>query len=102
MSLDIGIEAIRVALEQPRPGFSAQNMMAPHPRAPTAAEGKVRDGSVLLLLYPHNARMHTVLTQRSAQLRNHQGQISLPGGRSEPGESSEETALRETEGELGL
>ncbi len=43
-----------------------------------------------------------VLTQRAARLRKHAGQWALPGGRMEPGETPEETALRELEEEVGL
>ncbi|HRE18043.1 MAG TPA: CoA pyrophosphatase [Rhodocyclaceae bacterium] len=47
---------------------------------------------------------HTVLlTQRTAHLRDHPGQISFPGGRVEAQDGSPlETALRETEEEIGL
>jgi 8-oxo-dGTP pyrophosphatase MutT (NUDIX family) len=47
---------------------------------------------------------HTVLlTQRTAHLRDHAGQISFPGGRvEESDQSSLHTALRETEEEIGL
>jgi 8-oxo-dGTP pyrophosphatase MutT (NUDIX family) len=43
-----------------------------------------------------------LLTRRSAELRAHGGQWALPGGRCDPGETFEETALRELEEELGL
>lgn len=43
-----------------------------------------------------------ILTQRSTRLRKHSGQWALPGGRMDPGESPEETALRELEEEVGL
>jgi 8-oxo-dGTP pyrophosphatase MutT (NUDIX family) len=43
-----------------------------------------------------------LLTRRTAQLRAHAGQWALPGGRCDPGESFEQTALRELEEELGL
>ena len=44
-----------------------------------------------------------LLTQRTAHLREHPGQISFPGGRVEPEDSSPaHTALRETEEEIGL
>lgn len=43
-----------------------------------------------------------ILTQRSARLRKHSGQWALPGGRMDPGESPEESALRELEEEVGL
>lgn len=44
-----------------------------------------------------------LLTQRTAHLRDHAGQISFPGGRVEASDqSSLHTALRETEEEIGL
>ncbi len=44
-----------------------------------------------------------MLTRRTADLRHHAGQISFPGGRVEPGDTSPEiTALRETQEEVGL
>ncbi|MFZ2627683.1 MAG: CoA pyrophosphatase [Rugosibacter sp.] len=44
-----------------------------------------------------------LLTQRTAHLRDHGGQISFPGGRCEPSDTSAEaTALREAEEEVGL
>ena len=47
---------------------------------------------------------HTVLlTQRTAHLRDHAGQVSFPGGRVEADDLSPmDTALRETEEEVGL
>ena len=43
-----------------------------------------------------------ILTRRSSKLRNHAGQWALPGGRVDPGETPEQTALREMREEVGL
>lgn len=41
-------------------------------------------------------------TVRSSELRSNSGEIAFPGGRSDPKETPIETALRETEEEIGL
>jgi len=43
-----------------------------------------------------------ILTFRTSRLRKHAGQWALPGGRIDPGETPEDTALRELEEEVGL
>ena len=55
--------------------------------------------SVLLLI---NEELELLFTLRSSKLRKHSGQISFPGGRADVGETTEETALRETEEEVGI
>lgn len=48
------------------------------------------------------SRAALVLTRRSSKLRNHPGQWALPGGRIDPGETPEQTALREMAEEVDL
>jgi 8-oxo-dGTP pyrophosphatase MutT (NUDIX family) len=43
-----------------------------------------------------------LLCRRAARLNRHAAQWALPGGRVDPGESAEETALRELDEELGV
>lgn len=86
-------------------GSAAQSQMQPVPREnvrPPARSGEPRLGAVLMLLYERDGRMHFVLTRRRDDLQAHAGQISLPGGRREPRESLEETALREAREEVGV
>lgn len=65
-------------------------------REPSAA-------SVLLALVAHGDRLNVLLTLRTDHLKDHAGQISFPGGRAEPHDADAvETALRETEEEVGL
>ncbi|MFN2173905.1 MAG: NUDIX hydrolase [Candidatus Promineifilaceae bacterium] len=83
----------------------AHKKMAPATRRmtrPLNLEGEPRYGGVLLLLYCKDKNMHIVLTRRRDDLTSHAGQISFPGGRNEPMESLLETALRETEEEVGV
>ena len=59
--------------------------------------------AVLVPLVEHSGGMTVLLTQRTDHLTAHAGQISFPGGRAELEDASlEETALRETEEEVGL
>ena len=59
--------------------------------------------SVLFPIVLRESGPAVLLTQRTAHLREHAGQISFPGGRVEPEDASPaHTALRETEEEIGL
>ncbi|OWQ88762.1 coenzyme A pyrophosphatase [Roseateles aquatilis] len=59
--------------------------------------------AVLIPLVQRAEGLQVLLTQRTAHLRDHAGQISFPGGRAEPEDGSpERTALREAEEEIGL
>ena len=72
------------------------------PRVPPAG-GDSRRAAVLVpvLLEPEGARL--VYTVRRGDLQDHAGQISFPGGSTEPGDGSLlETALREAEEEIDL
>lgn len=61
-----------------------------------------KPGSVLILLYPDRGEIRFPLMKRPEYLGTHSGQISLPGGKAEAGETVEETALREGEEEIGI
>ncbi len=93
------------ALAGPLPGPAAQGRMAPAPRPgwqPGRVPGGLRDAAALALFYPRAGAPHLLLTVRAADLPHHGGQISLPGGEVEPGESIEDAALREADEEVGV
>ena len=59
--------------------------------------------AVLVPLIDHAGQPTVLLTRRTGHLANHPGQVSFPGGHSEPGDGSlEETAIRETQEETGI
>jgi 8-oxo-dGTP pyrophosphatase MutT (NUDIX family) len=94
-----------MALLAPLPGARAQDRLSPRPRRvwPTTFDpATIRHAACLLLLFPRDDRAHLVLTLRADTLGRHGGQVSLPGGAIEPGESFEQTALREAQEEIGL
>lgn len=99
------LDRLRSAWQRPLPGLAAQLRMAPSPRFgwdPLKFPDGARDGAALLLVYPHDDTLHFTLTVRGTGLRNHTGQVSLPGGRVDDGESFEDAALREAEEEIGV
>ena len=101
------IEEIKSALLLPLPGEAAQYQMAPLGRKQkvleTIRKRKAKASAVLVLFYPFNNRPHFVLIQRPAYEGVHSGQVAFPGGKREEQDGSlMQTALRETEEEVGI
>ncbi len=101
------ISQLTERLKQPLPGTDAQFKMASQFRLPADMEqfdlSKARKGAVLILLYPHEDKINTVLTLRPSYDGVHSGQVSFPGGKLDPtDESLAAAALREAEEEVGL
>jgi len=62
-----------------------------------------RPAAVLIPMVPRPAGLGILLTERTAHLTAHAGQVAFPGGRTEPSDGTPvNTALRETEEEIGL
>jgi 8-oxo-dGTP pyrophosphatase MutT (NUDIX family) len=97
---------LRQRLAGTLPGIDAQLKFAPVPprRGWRAGEfpSDTRTAAALLLLYPHGDSIAVPLTVRSQALTRHAGQISLPGGATEPGETLAQAALREASEEIGV
>lgn len=72
--------------------------------ASSVVEGseEVRPSAVLACFWEGTDGLEVLLTRRSAHLRAHRGEMSFPGGRSEPGEAIVDAALREAHEEVGL
>jgi len=101
------VDDVRQALEHPLPGLSAQARMAPPYRREQVEmalnpPADCKQAGVLVLLYSQDGQLHFPLTRRPDNVEFHKGQISLPGGSSEHGESPQQTALRETQEEIGV
>ncbi len=100
------IDDVKRVLRRPLPGLEAQAQMAPPYRRDQIAmmlnPPACRQAGVLVLLYPHDGRLCFPLTKRPESVEFHKGQISLPGGAREGAESLRQTALRETEEEIGV
>ena len=61
------------------------------------------EASVLIPILTFKKDLEILLTKRSNNLKNHPGQIAFPGGKKDKSDSSSiETALRETQEEVGL
>jgi 8-oxo-dGTP pyrophosphatase MutT (NUDIX family) len=104
-AFDDVLARLQVGLARPLPGAAAQAPMAPRPRGnwpPAFNPAHIRHAAGLLLVFPIGGDAHIVLTVRAGTLGRHGGQVSLPGGVVEPGESFERTALREAHEEVAL
>jgi 8-oxo-dGTP pyrophosphatase MutT (NUDIX family) len=92
------LEQLAAALAaRPLPPSVVERIPAEHLPA-----GGFGEAAVLVPLHLRDGLPHVLLTVRRDDLRHHAGQISFPGGRVEPGESSRAAALREAQEEVGL
>ena len=68
-----------------------------------APSDSLRCAAVLLPLLRADGEWHLLFTRRTDRVESHKGQVSFPGGACDEGETSpEQTALCETEEEIGL
>jgi 8-oxo-dGTP pyrophosphatase MutT (NUDIX family) len=83
-------------MEEVRSRLEARERLLPEP------EGQ-RRAAVLIPLYVRDGALWVVLTRRTETVEHHRGQISFPGGVEEDGDGTLlQTALRETEEEIGI
>ena len=97
LTLDRAAIADRLKWPAPTPAPEDLHLVTLQPDA------RIMAAAVLIPLVGRPEGIRVLFNQRTAHLDAHAGQICFPGGRVEPGDSSrEETALRETEEEIGL
>jgi 8-oxo-dGTP pyrophosphatase MutT (NUDIX family) len=100
------IDKLKNEIKKGLPGTDVQWHMASSDRLlrgfPRTPGKDAREAAVLILLYPYNKSVYTVLMQRPDYNGVHGGQISFPGGKRESAdETIIKTALREAYEETG-
>ena len=104
----LSIDELKQKLQQPLPGVTSHLKMAPRHRVEEFNNINniiplAKNSAVLILLFPENGKLKTVVIQRSVYDGIHSGQISFPGGKVEITDKDfEATALRETFEEIGV
>ena len=96
------ISNLEKAIHETLPGKIAHAEMMVRPFYNLKKHINPRHASVLILLFPENNEWHFFLTKRTKKVKNHKGQVSLPGGSVEDHETFQTTAIRETYEEIGV
>ena len=106
--MQLSIEELKQKFQQPLPGVSSHVKMSPGLRVKEFSGSTdilplPRKSAVMILLFPENGKLKTVFIKRSEYEGVHSGQISFPGGKYEQTDKTfEDTALRETNEEIGV
>lgn len=96
------LEKLKILLNRPLPGMESHRVMWPEGRKENNRE-ELYPAATMILIYRDNGELFFPLIRRSDREDDlHRGQIGLPGGHHERGETYLETALRETEEEIGV
>ena len=91
-----------MALSPPSPLVVIEKALANRVKK-TVANASLTPAAVMLLLYPRNGEYCVLLNKRSEEVEHHKGEISFPGGARDPQDRDPlDTALRETEEEMGI
>lgn len=103
----IFIEGLKTRLQRDLPGEDAQFSMAPLSRERISQLPKTtyapRKSAILILLFPMDKSLCTVLIQRPVYDGVHSGQVAFPGGKYEDSDGElKQTALREAFEEVGI
>lgn len=99
---------LKAALAPPLPGSPAHDILAPEHRKTLLLESpdlsKAQPSSVMILFYPDSTGLPNILFTKRVEYKGvHSGQMSFPGGKAERSDIDlYDTALRETEEELGI
>lgn len=89
--------------QPPRPFISLELPLGADRWLTRAFLNSLRPAAVLMPMIRNGSEYSMLLTRRAEHLRSHQGQISFPGGRRDPGDASAaDNALREAWEEVGL
>lgn len=102
------LDLIRRRLAAPRPSIDPRARLLGNIEGPVSPELRdvldrpARPASVLLAVLDRVEGPTVLFTERAAHLKDHAGQISLPGGRLAAGETPAAAALREAHEEVGL
>jgi 8-oxo-dGTP pyrophosphatase MutT (NUDIX family) len=92
--------ALRLSLAQ---GNAPLEPYLEFPALPQFLTEAPRLAAVLIPFLYRNSGWHILYTRRHSDLPEHSGQVAFPGGRADPGDlSPEQTALRESNEEIGL
>lgn len=104
---DISLKQVEQALRTTRQHFGVAQppSFAPELRHVVAEDGALpitRRSAVLVALFEESGETRLILTRRAMTLKNHRGEVALPGGRCDEGETATQAALREAHEEVGL